>query len=703
MAEELREDIREERYQLVLDRIKEIEKEHFGKEEFEQYFSFVAAFIQKTVKALELSESSFYQKADLEECKAWNKSLYEDILPENYEDSYANPEACVRKLGEDFGRILSFLYYEMRSLIAFASEKRREEMTIRMELFAEVYGAFAGEWQENGTLPSYESIRGILYWFVSDYADEAARWRVHELTCAENNFAVQIMEKADFSDERYLYAYGEYITDNELRTARFLAGLSEEKIALMADTYTEGYRIGFVLGKKDLSKKKTVEIRYALGFERMIKKAIDNFRKMGLEPVIYRAPVSFLYNPQPYKSGFFGACPNRQYDMDHKNDRGLFLDRNYINRKLEVWKNAFEEQKEQARGYAGPAVLEIFGEEEFAPVKKKEAVDMTPKQAALWVEYRSRAQEIQMEYIPEEERSFTIIAFPIPAIGDKFEEIFEETIKINTLDTREYQEIQQRMIDMLDQAHYCEIKGAGANRTDLVVSLFQLTDPARQTIFENCVADVNIPVGEVFTSPVLKGTNGILHVSRVFLNGLEYHDLAITFKDGMITDYHCANFEKEEDNRQFIKENILFNQETLPMGEFAIGTNTTAYAAARKYGIEAKLPILIAEKTGPHFAVGDTCYSNAEEIVVYNPDGKEIAARDNEVSLLRKTDPSKAYFHCHTDITIPYDELAYLGAVTEEGKKIPIIENGRFVLPGCEELNKPLESLEKNVAGLSQF
>ena len=72
------------------------------------------------------------------------------------------------------------------------------------------------------------------------------------------------------------------------------------------------------------------------------------------------------------------------------------------------------------------------------------------------------------------------------------------------------------------------------------------------------------------------------------------------------------------------------------MGEFAIGTNTTAYRMAKEYQIGAKLPILIAEKTGPHFAVGDTCYSHAEDTAVYNPNGKEIIARDNEKSLLRK-------------------------------------------------------------------
>ena len=103
------------------------------------------------------------------------------------------------------------------------------------------------------------------------------------------------------------------------------------------------------------------------------------------------------------------------------------------------------------------------------------------------------------------------------------------------------------------------------------------------------------------------------------------------------------------------------------------------------------MPILIAEKMGPHFAVGDTCYSWSEDIRVYNPNGKEIVAKDNSVSIRRKEDVSKAYFHCHTDITIPYEELKSITVVTADGGRIPLLEEGRFVLPGCEVLNEPLK------------
>ena len=684
-------EILQERLELALLRIREIPGEDFQGAEllpWKEYFTTVAKFLLLIEDTRQFLEQGKQATATLEELQQRNHALYEDILPENYENSFANPAYAVKMLGEEFGVLVSFLYTEMRSLIGFTYEGRLDELVIRMELFSEVYAAFVYEQQENHKLPTYAAIREILYWFVSDYADVAAEERVREMVCPENNFAAAILRTADFTDLRYLYAYGEYVGENELKMAEFMNSLPEETIHTMADTYTEGYRIGFEVTGKDLSRKSTVDVRYQLGFERMMRRALENFEKMGLQPVIYRAASSILYNPSIYKNGFYSVSPNRQYEFDHKDDKALFLDKMYCSRKLEVMHTAFEKYKKEARGYAGPAVVETFGEKEFEPVNKPESLKMTDEQSALLVENRTQMGQLQRQYIIEEERSFTIIAFPIPEVGDCFEELFRETIQINTLDYKKYQRIQQTIIDALDQADHCEIKGCNGNHTDLKVNLWKLKNPAKETIFENCVADVNIPVGEVFTSPVLEGTNGVLHVTRVFLNGLEYKDLEITFENGKIQNYNCANFATEEENKAFIKENILFRHKTLPLGEFAIGTNTTAYVAAKKLGVESKMPILIAEKMGPHFAVGDTCYSHAEDNAVFNPDGKEIVARDNEVSLQRKEDMSKAYLNCHTDITIPYDELGDIDVIRPDGSEIKLICQGQFVLEGTQALNE---------------
>ena len=682
----------EERFRLAADRIREIPGEPLGRENLEAYFSFCAQFL------LMLEETYFFLKkggletASLEELQRRNRALYADILPEHYEESYGNPAYAVGELGEDTGRELCFLYAELRSLIGCVYEDRLEDVVIRMELFLEVYGAFVYAASEGVEMPSGGDIRQMIYWFASDYADLAAEQRVRETLCPEECFAVKQIMESPLDDVRYLYGYGEYISENELETAGFLAKLPQETIAAMADTFTEGYRRGFEVTGVDLSKKSTVAVYYRLGFERMIRRAVENFASLGLGTVIFRTAWSVLDSEGAgRRSGYSGGLPNRQYCYDHKDDRAIFLDRNYVNRRLEAFRAAYEKVKTQAGAYGGPAVVEVFGEEDFMPITKWEALQLSQDQSRLWVEYQSRAGRLLREYIPREETSYTIIAFPVPQVGEVFPELFWETVRINTLDSGLYSQVQQAMIDVLDRADYCEIKGRGENRTDLRVNLHKLSDPARETIFENCVADVNIPAGEVFTSPVLKGTQGLLHVSRVFLNGFEYRNLAIRFVDGMVAEYSCTNFEKEQENRRFIYENILFRHETLPMGEFAIGTNTTAYRAAKRLGVEAKLPILIAEKMGPHFALGDTCYAHGEEVRVYNPDGKEIVAKSNEIADRREEKPLEAYFNCHTDITIPYEELGELAAVKKDGTRMILIRDGRFVLPGCETLIEALD------------
>lgn len=38
-------------------------------------------------------------------------------------------------------------------------------------------------------------------------------------------------------------------------------------------------------------------------------------------------------------------------------------------------------------------------------------------------------------------------------------------------------------------------------------------------------------------------------MSKVYLDGLQYQNLKLTFKDGRITDYTCTNFEDEKQNK----------------------------------------------------------------------------------------------------------------------------------------------------------
>lgn len=703
-----------ERYSLAIERIAEINSEcEINNNKHKDYFNKVSAFILLMDKLKNDVADDAFNSMSLEELSEYNHRLYEDVADSAYDTSYANPRVCAKAFGEDAGKLMAMVYMELRALIVYMYEKRLSDATSVIELFIELYCIFvdneadaAGRnnnaqytdstvcgCEASDIIPDeeYRQLGEAVYWYVSDYSDDYIDYRIRELLDPSLDFATKIIMESDLSDVRYLYKYGEYVTDNELKMARHLNTLSEEAIQDMARTFTEGYRIGFVLGNKPLDKKKTVNIRYCLGFERLVRAEIEQFEKMGLKPTIYRAAVNTINKKMHIKIGYYGASPNKQMEFDHRFDNALYLDGDFVERKLGALKSAYEKYSELAAVHGGPAVMEVFGETPFEPEDTIECCHLDDKQQKLLVKYNNESGSIINSYIKGEERSFTIIAYPSPQIGDKFPEIFNEIVKINTLDYEKYKVIQQNIINVLDKAEYVEVHGQGANETDMKVSIMKVNNPDKETVFENCLADVNIPLGEVFTSPVLKGTEGVLNVSSVYLNDIKFNNLKVYFKDGFVTDYSCDNFEDGMKGKALFKENVLYNHDTLPIGEFAIGTNTTAYVMANKYDIVYLLPILIVEKMGPHFAIGDTCYSRSEDVAVYNPDGKEIISRDNEVSLLRKTEPDKAYFNCHTDITIPYEEIGDITVVGYDGERTAIIKNGRFVLDGTKELNEPFE------------
>lgn len=678
----------EERFSLAVNRIRTIHTELWDQtitlsdKHLNSYFIKTSYFALQLSEIYNLSKSGILRTLTETELFHLNKCLYEDIEKGRYETSYTNPAYAVKRFGQETGVYLSALYAELRSNIPSAIEERLFNLTTIFELFIEIYNLF----EEPDFKP--EQIKSALYYYFFDYSDITIKAGLNDMLNPEMSFIKDIIMNENLENLRYLYFFGEYVTENEINIAKYLNSLSQDKIDSIARTFTQGIIKGYKVYNMDMSCKKTVNIRYPLGFERIIKSAVSQFRDSGLEPVIYRASTAITARTSMYKVGFHGASANKQYEYDHRNDLAIIFDKGFADRQLSEYKLAYESMKDSAGEFAGPALIESFGEKPFTPVEKDCLPKYSDKHQKQLIAFRSEKGMLTNNYIPQDKISFTIIAFPVPDIGKKFEKIFEETVKVNTLDSDKYEKIQTKIISALDKGDYVTVTGRGNNHTDIKVNLVKKTDPEKQTVFENCLDDVNIPLGEVFTSPELKGTEGILHVTEVYLDNLKYKELELTFKDGCVTDYTCKNFDNEADNKKYIHENVLYRHDTLPIGEFAIGTNTTAYMMGLKYNISGLLPILIAEKTGPHFAVGDTCFSHEEELVTCNPDGRQMVAKENDFSKLRNSEPEKAYFNCHTDITIPYSELGDIIVHTCSGETIDIIKNGRFVLEGTEALNE---------------
>ena len=671
-----------ERIDLAMDRISQIKLEKDIR--YSEFFLKLAGFLEQVNYLRIKRDSGEFDNQSFDELNIAQNELYYDLKEENYGESVYNPDVLDKICDKEFISPFLSLSFEVRAAIITVFEGDLEGFVNILELFLQVYGICL----EGGDA---KEVSDTIYWYASDYLDITARKKIIESFTTSNRFFYNIIMNDDLSDLRYLFKFGEYIASNEIKTAEYLNSLDNETIRLCAKTFVDGYRDGFFAMQKDISKRSIVSLIYRIGFERIVKEAIILFEDMGFEVVLDRKPYRLADMSHIRNRGICSGGVNRQFEYDHKYDMNVFTKKAYLDRKFEISKQTFEEIKENMVRYGGPAWMDSFGDLEFTPIKKASSNVFVEKQNNLMNNYRNEMMLLQDEYIDTSGTAFCIIAWPLPSIAEDmkvYSNIFDDIIRINTLEAEKYRNAQQKIIDALDKADTVSILGGEGNKTNLTIKLHELKDPSKETNFENCVADVNIPVGEVFTSPILAGTNGILFVKDVFLAGYHLKKLCISVKDGMIEDYTCENFDTEEDNRRLVEDSILKGHKYLPMGEFAIGTNVIAYNVAKKYDIFEKMPILIAEKMGPHFAFGDTCYSHDEENISYNPDGKAIIARENECSALRKENPNKAYFSCHTDITIPYHELGDIYTNEPDGTHTYIIKDGKFVLEGSEVLNE---------------
>ena len=275
-----------ERYELVAERIAEIAEAAQAPEPFMEYFRTNAAYLQSLRALWRKGKSGSLAARSMEECEADNEALYGEILPEAYGHSYANPAYAAARLGETFVGALSLLAAHLRTACGEVFRGNLVQLTIAMELFVEVYNCFEGAAAD--ALPQEKEVQQIVYWYFHDYREIFDERSVRRL---QNRFLVRKdFEKGDRGMQEYgsvgsalPYRYGAlYRERNERQIAAYLKTQPEADIQAMADTYTEGYQIGFETTGKDLSKKTAAQVRYPIGFERMVHAAVCNFEKMGL-------------------------------------------------------------------------------------------------------------------------------------------------------------------------------------------------------------------------------------------------------------------------------------------------------------------------------------------------------------------------------------------------------------------------------------
>ena len=213
-------ELAEERFALVRERIAEIEEKPETEEKYKEYFRQTAQLLQKQAAVYDLWADDTIQKRSLKEAETCNQELYKDILGEAYQTSYANPDYAVEQLGEEFGQLLCAYLAYIRRETGAAFRGDLMQLTIQMELFVEIYNRFEAE--EEKDVPEKSAVQQDLYWFFHDYSEIFYERSLRRLIDPAEDFETDIVMNADLTDLRYLYRYGVYIGENEKQIAAFL-------------------------------------------------------------------------------------------------------------------------------------------------------------------------------------------------------------------------------------------------------------------------------------------------------------------------------------------------------------------------------------------------------------------------------------------------------------------------------------------------
>lgn len=308
-----------ERFILASERIREIpEEKGMAAPAFEGFFHILARMILKVLLLSEAGDAE--RRADLA------GELFGEIGPGSYEKSFACPSFACRNLGEDLGRPLSVLYYELYSMIVPALSGSREEILIRMELFLEIYQAFVIEYRETGGAPAGKYIICRLRDYFSDYFREETLRRLKALSAGDDFSAFScfrpVVSPGDIEElERSAQTLAE-----ELSSSPGADGLGEDV------SYSCGLGVSF--GSESFS-----ALTAAL-------------KRRCLRALPYAGRCSLFDLREDLRAPAFPQADPRFY-LDHREDLGLFLDESLRTRILQALEAVLSEEGENLFSFRG--------------------------------------------------------------------------------------------------------------------------------------------------------------------------------------------------------------------------------------------------------------------------------------------------------------------------------------------------------------
>lgn len=321
-----------------------------------------------------------------------------------------------------------------------------------------------------------------------------------------NNIFTEILMEANDTHFDWLARYGKAISRKDIHMAKHWFALSDKELQRIAKHIADAFFHGFISQSRQIAGRSNVRLLYSIGQEAIAKQVFQEFMERGISPI----PLEPQSTSIPYV-----------YELDHRFDEML---NNYVSSQdmlNQFYENSMQKYQQSVENICGFVRVSSFGREAKAS-RSQYAFEPPQKMRDAYQQYQSHVRDVESRILRPDRLSFCSVAFPDIDIGKDFSDIFEEFMHINTEDSAHYEEIQQQLIDILDTCDSVHIQGLGLNKTDIHICFRKELDAKTQSNFLNCGGDLNIPYGEVFTTPSLTGTEGVYFVNEIFIQNNYY-------------------------------------------------------------------------------------------------------------------------------------------------------------------------------------
>ncbi|MCL5019715.1 MAG: aminopeptidase, partial [Patescibacteria group bacterium] len=162
-----------------------------------------------------------------------------------------------------------------------------------------------------------------------------------------------------------------------------------------------------------------------------------------------------------------------------------------------------------------------------------------------------------------EHTRWVVLRYPNPAFAQSAlmsDEAFENYyFDVCTLDYKKLSKVMEPLVRLLKKTNEIRLVGPG---TDLTIGVKGMT-------WVKCDGKMNIPDGEVFTSPIKTEVNGtITYNTKTESDGELFTDIAFEIKNGKIIDAQCSS-----GNTKKLNQILDTDPGARYFGEFSFGTN----------------------------------------------------------------------------------------------------------------------------------